>query len=48
MSEQNEVFQQFLASFSLLKLQTSRGVTVRLFTRDRLITSVIGRKLDEN
>ena len=25
-----------------------RGVTVRMFSRDRLITGVIGRKLDEN
>ena len=32
MSEQNEVFQQFLPSFSFLKLKTSRGVTVRMFS----------------
>ena len=48
MSEQNEVFQQFLPSFSFIKLQTSRGVTVKMLSRDRLITSIIGRKLDKN
>ena len=40
-------FDDFSPTFNF-KLQTSRGVKVSLFSRDRLITGVIGRKLDEN
>ena len=41
-------FSTISPEFFNLKLYTSRGVTVRMFSRDRLITGVIGRKLDKN
>ena len=34
--------------FFNFKLQISCGITLRMFSRDRLITGVICRKLDEN
>ena len=49
MSEQNEVFRQFLPNFSISNSRlNSRGVKVNMFFRDRLITGAIGHKLDEN
>ena len=34
--------------FFNFKLWTSRGVKISMFSRDRLIAGIIGRKLDES
>ena len=47
--EQNNVFRPFLPSFSISNSRLLvHGVIVSMFSRGRLITGVIGHKLDEN
>ena len=48
MSEQNEAFRRFLRNFSISNSRLLGGVKVNMFSKDTLITGVIGHKLDEN